>query len=177
MSALLESWVPIVCFGILAEAVLATIFVSNRQTWALWAMIGVLAVVFAGVGLELVVVTDVEKIEATLYGAADALEDNDLKRLLDEYISPDAIAARRKVINALGLVEITSAKISNLNVEINRLTSPPTARTEFHGVVHYEPVNPERIPYRHYGPRRLEVPLRLEGNRWVVIDPVVDSQF
>ncbi len=176
MTTLLENPMPVIFIGIVAVAMLATIFVSTRQAWALWAMIGVLVLVFAGVGLERLVVTDVERVEATLYGAADALEDNDLTRLLEQYVSPDAIDARRQAFNAMGLVEITSAKISNLTVKINRLTSPPTAEAEFHGAVRYDPKNPERIPYKSYT-RRLEVPLRLEGDRWVIIDQVRHHDF
>jgi len=179
MTTLLENPMPVIFIGIVAVAMLATILVSTRQAWALWAMIGVLVLVFAGVGLERLVVTDVERVEATLYGAADALEDNDLTRLLEQYVSPDpvdAIDARRQAISAMGLVEITSVKISNLTVRINRLTSPPTAETEFHGAVRYDPKNPERIPYKHYT-RRLEVPLRLEGDRWVIIDQVRHHDF
>ena len=176
MTTLLENPMPVIFIGIIAGAMLATILVSTRQAWALWALIGVLVLVFAGVALERFVVTDVERVENVLDGVADALEDNDLTRLLEEYFSPDAIDARRQAISAMGLVEITSVKISNLTVKINRLTSPPTAEADFHGAVRYDPKNPERIPYKHYT-RRLEVPLRFEGDRWVIIDQVRHHDF
>ena len=176
MTTFLESWVPIVSLGILAEAVLAVFFASTRQAWTMWAMAGVLALVFAGVALERLVETDVEQVETALYGVADALEDNDLTRLLEEHVSPDAVNTRRRAINAMGLVEITSAKISNLTVKINRLTSRPTALAEFHGAIRYEPRDPERIPYKYYGARFL-VELRLEGDRWLVTDHIEYDQI
>ena len=176
MTMFVESWVPIVSLGIIAVAMLGTILVSTRQAWALWAMIGVLVLVFAGVALERLVVTDVERVEATLDGVVDALEANDLTRLLKEYVSPDAVNTRRRAINAMGLVEITSAEIGNLSVTINGLTSPPTAKAEFHGTVHYDPVNPERIPYTFYSTRFI-VELRLEGDRWMVTDHIEYHQI
>ena len=176
MTTLLENPMPVIFIGIIAEAMLATILVSTRQAWALWAMIGVLVLVFAGVGLERLVVTDVERVETALDGVADALEANDLTRLLEEHVSPDAANTRRRAISAMGQVEITSAKISNLTVTINRLTSRPTARVEFHGAVRYEPRDPERIPYKYYGARFI-VELRLEGDRWVITDHIEYHQI
>jgi hypothetical protein len=64
MTMFLESPIPVIFIGIIAEAVLATFFFSMRKAWTLWAMLGVLVLVFAGVGLEWVVVTDVEQVEA-----------------------------------------------------------------------------------------------------------------
>jgi hypothetical protein len=171
MTIFLESPIPVISIGIVAEAVLATILVSTRKGWALWSMLGVLLLVFAGVALEIAVVTDVEKVEATLDGVTDALEANDLDRLLKEYVSPNAVRTRNRATNALRLVEITSAKVSNLSVTINRLTSPPTARAEFLGTVRYEPRDPERIPYKYYGARFI-AELRWEGDRWKVTDHV-----
>ena len=171
MTMFVESWVPIVSLGSIAEAMLATILVSTRQAWALWAMIGVLVLVFAGVGLERLVVTDVERVETALDGVEDALKANDLTRLLEEYVSPDAKKTQRRAINAMGQVEITSAEISNLTVTINRLTSRPTAQAEFLGSVRYEPRDPERIPYKYYS-ARFSVELRLENDRWVVTDHI-----
>lgn len=176
MTTLLENPMPVIFIGIIAEAMLATILVSTRQAWALWAMLGVLVLVFAGVGIEVLVVTDVEKVEAALYGVADALEDNDLSRLLEEYVSPDAVNTRRRAINALELVEITSAKVSNLTIKINRLTRRPTALAEFFGAIRYEPRDPERIPYKYYG-ARFVVELRLEGDRWLVTDHIEYDQI
>ncbi|HUT90193.1 MAG TPA: hypothetical protein VMY37_11895 [Thermoguttaceae bacterium] len=171
MTMFVESWVPIVSLGIIAVAMLGTILVSTRQAWALWAMIGVLVLVFAGVALERLVVTDVERVETALDGVEDALKANDLTRLLEEHVSPDAVNTRRRAVSAMGLVEITSAEISNLTVKINRLTSRPTARAEFLGSVRYEPRDPERIPYKYYSARFI-VELRLEGDRWVVTDHI-----
>lgn len=176
MTTFLENPMPVVFIGIVAEAMLATVFMSTRQAWAMWAMLGVLVFVFAGVGLEVLVVTDAERVEGVLDGVADALEDNDLSRILEDYVSPDAVNTRRRAIGAMRLVEITSAKVSNLTIKINRLTRRPTALAEFHGAIRYEPRDPERIPYKYYGARFL-VELRLEGGRWLITDHIEYHQI
>ena len=176
MTTLVENPMPIIFLGIIAEAVLITMFVSTRQSAFIWAMFGVLVLVFAGVALEILVVTEVERVEATLDGIANALEANDLQGLLDNYVSPSAVRTRTRAITAMPMVEITSAKISSLTITINRLTSPPTAEARFIGTVRYEPRDPERVPYRYYG-RKFVVELRLEGDRWLITDHVADSEI
>jgi hypothetical protein len=170
MKTLVEDPTWIIVLGIAVEAVLAVLFMNLRKGVFAWAMLGVLALVLAGVGLESLVVTDTERVEAAIYGAADAVEENDLDRLLADYISPRAIYARRLASDTLAQFKITSAKISNLRIAINYLTSPPTAEAKFIGTVRFED-RKGRIPYRHY-PARLTLPLELEGDRWMVVDPV-----
>ena len=175
MTTLIEDPMPIIFFGIIAEAVLATMLVSTRQGAIIWAMLGVLVLVAAGVALEVLVVTEVERVEATLDGVVDALKDNDLDRLLNDYIAEDAAKTRTRATNALGWVEITSAKISGVDISINRLTSPPTADARFRGAVHYEPQT-EWIHQRYYA-ADIVAKLRLEGDRWLITDHVEISEL
>ena len=170
MATLLENPMPIIFLGILAEAVLAILLVSLRQSVFIWAMVGVLVLVIAGVALEIAVVTEVERVEATLDGVTRALEDNDVDRLLREYVAPVAAKTEARARTALSMVEITSAKISGLRIEINRLTSPPTAEARFNGVVRFEPKT-DMIHHRYYA-RRFTVELRLEGDRSLITDHV-----
>ena len=175
MTTLVENPMPVIFFGIIAEAVLATLLVSTRQTAFIWAMLGVLVLVLAGVALEMLVETEVERVEATLDGVVDALEDNDLTRLLDEYVSTRATNTRRRAITALQMVEITSAKISSLDITINRLTSPPTANARFRGAVRFEPQT-DIVHYRYYA-ADFRVELRLEGDRWLITDHVEHTEI
>ena len=71
MTTLVENPLPIIFLGIAAEFMLAVAFLNTRQRGFAWAMLSVLIVVLAGVGLELLVVTDVERVEDTLYGLHD----------------------------------------------------------------------------------------------------------
>jgi hypothetical protein len=89
----LEDPMPIILFGIVAEAVLGIILLTTRRGVLLWAMAGVLVLVLAGVGLEWLVVTERERVEATVEGAAAAVRANDRQGLL-QCLDPAAADAR-----------------------------------------------------------------------------------
>lgn len=170
MTTLLENPMPVIFVGILVEAALATLFVSTRNRSFLLAMAAVLVLVFAGVALELWVVTDVEHVEAALDGTGAALEANDFELLKREYIAENAVATRNRADWAHGLIDITSTKMNNLSIEVNRLTSPPTATAEFRGVFHFEPKT-QFISQRFYT-ADFVVELRQEGDRWLITDHI-----
>jgi len=169
MATLFESPMPFIFFGIIAEAVLATVFVSTRRGVILLVMLGVLALVFGGVGLEWLVVTDVERVEATLDGAADALVAGDLDEVCS-YIAESAGQTRSRAAWALRAADFTDINIHNLEISINELTSPPTAEARFRVVLHYVPKT-ELIPYRAY-PMGLTVELHQVNDRWLVTDHI-----
>ena len=174
MTTLVENPMPVIFLGIVAVGALAAVFASTRQMALIWAILGVLGLVIAAVVLEILVVTEVERVEAMLDGVVDALRDNDKERLLDQYVAEDALKTRDRA-NAMEWVEITSAKISGLDISINRLTSPPTADARFRGVVHYEP-RAEWLHQRYYAANFI-AKLRLEGDRWLITDHVEISEI
>ncbi len=169
MTTFLENPVPIIAVGIVVVAILAATYVATKHGGVLLAILGVLVLVIAGVGLEWWVVTDVERIEATLYGAAEALEANDIRQLRT-YISPAARKTLDMAMRGLERVEVTRAKVSTIRIEFIETTSPPTAHVRFNGVVHFDP-RTEMIPYRHYT-AQVFVVLRREGGRWLITDHV-----
>ena len=169
MTTLVESPMPVIFLGIITLAVLATFLVSTRHGAFVWAMLGVLVLVIAGVALERWVVTDVERVEATLDGAVDALKANNWG-LLQQHLAQDAMRTRARAADALDRVTVNSAKISNLRIEVNRLTSPPTAQAEFYGAVRFEPQD-ELIHIRYYA-AEFRVELRLTRDRWLITDHV-----
>ena len=62
--------------------------------------------------------------------------------------------------------DVDKAVIGGLSIEINRLTSPPTAHARFMA----RGTGRDRsgqIPYNTYG-QRVDVELRQEGDRWLV---------
>jgi hypothetical protein len=165
MTTLVENPVPVIVVAIFAEAVLAVMLVKSGRGVLLGAMAGVLVVALGLVGLERLVVTDRERIEATLDGCAAALQDNDLDGLLG-YISPSDTASRTEAARALRLIEFSKVTLGDPEITINRLTSPHTAHVvlrayaagrlrsgEFEGTMR---------------PIRFEVELRQEGDRWLV---------
>jgi len=165
---LLENPIPVIFVGIVVEAVLASIFANTGRNVMLLAMVGVFLLVLAGVVLERVVVTEKEVVEATLDGVVDALEDNDLDRLLSEYVSPSAAHTRLRAETALAIVEITRAKVHNLEVTINHLTSPPTAEARFDGIVWFRGRQPGIHPDRYAA--KFVAELQWEGDRWMITD-------
>jgi hypothetical protein len=166
MTALLENPMPIILFGIVAEAVLGISLLTTRRGALLWAMAGVLILVLAGVGLEWLVVTERERVEATLEGAAAAVRANDREGLLQR-IHPSAADARQLVNWAFDRVDFTDAKITTLEVQnINDLTSPPTAKAHVKGIVFFK-VRRGEYPYDKH-PVDLTAELRLESGRWLI---------
>ena len=166
MTTLLENPVPILFAGIAAEAILAVVLVQTGRGVVLLVMVAVLLLVLGGVGLEALVVTDREQVENTLDAAAAALVDGDLDRVLS-FIAPEARASRREARWALGMADFQKLKITNLEINVVRTTSPPTARAKLVAMV------TARDRDGDFGtqsrPVGLEVQLRQQGDRWVVI--------
>jgi hypothetical protein len=161
----LESPWPILLIVIGVEAVLAVALLQTRRGYLLWAMIGVAAVGLVGLVVERLVVTDREAIENTLDAAVAAAEANDVGRLLD-CISPTAENTRADARWMLSRVEVRSAYIHKLEITINQLTSPPTARAHFQ-VIGQGTDRKGEFPYQSYA-RAATVELRLEDDRWLV---------
>ena len=168
----LESPWPFLLLGIVAEAVLGLVLLRSGQGKWLWAMVGVGVVAIGGLLAEHFVVTDRKLIAQTLDTAAAALQANNLPRLLD-CISPGAQRVRTHSQRLLGRYHFRTSHIYDLNIKINRYTSPPTAKVHFlafgegedrHGL----------IPRGGYS-RGVEVELRWENDRWLVTDYSVNG--
>jgi len=165
MTFLLESPWPVLFVGIAVEAALAVALLRTGQGRLLWAMLAAAALTLTGFGIERLVVTDREAVTNTLDAAAEAVEDDDIERLLD-CIDPSAQRPRSDARWVLSRFDVEKAIIRNLKIDINRLTSPPTANAHFQAIGNGRDRKGE-IPYRTYG-ERVIVKLRLEGGRWLV---------
>lgn len=166
MNWLFEDPTTLIVAGVLIEALLAVVLVNTRQLKVALAMVGVLAVVLAGLVLEQLVVTDEERIEAALDGTARALRGNDVEGVLD-HIDPQAGALRQQASTAMGYVRVSDAHFKDLKVTFKKLASPPTAEAEFIGNI--------RCSYRSTtdsgeGPyiRRFRIHFRRNGDRWLM---------
>lgn len=161
---------PLILFGIAAEAVLGIILLMSGRGVLLWAMGGVLVLVLAGVGLERLVVTEREQVEATLEGAAAALQANDQTRLLggEAYLAESAVETRERARYALNHIEFTKVKITNLEIKINRLTSPPSATARITGHVQYEDPTGQMI-HDNYLIKDLTLRLRRTPEGWKIV--------
>jgi len=166
MTTLLENPMPIIFLGIFAEAILGVILVRTGRGAVLLVMIGVLAVVLGGVGLEALVVTDREQVEAALEGAAAAFVANDLDRVLT-FIAPDAQGTRNAAREVLGWARFEQIKITNLEITVVRTTSPPTARAKLIALVTARERRGDFALVGH--PVNVEIQLQQAGDRWLVI--------
>ena len=173
MTVLVEDPMPIIFIGIVVEAILAACLIGTRRGVLLAPMAGVLVLVLLGVVVERIVVTEVERVEAVLDGVAAALKANDLDRV-QQYLSRSAVQSRHRAQWALGRVEILKAKISNLEITVNDLTSPPTAKAKFSGMASFNDRKGEWPYHSHYCPS-IVVELRLEGDRWMITDHSEDG--
>ena len=174
MSTLVENPLPIIFIGVIVEAILAVILVQTGRAVILVAMGVVLLIVLAGVGLEWLVVTERERVEATLDAAAAAVEANDLNRVL-KHVSASAGKTRRRAAWALDRIEVLDIKLRNLDITVNRLTSPPTAKARFDGTIEFDD-RKGQFPYRHYH-APFTVELRLENDRWMITGHSEDHPY
>jgi len=174
MTILFENPLRIIFIGIVIEAVLGIVLFRTGRGALLWAMLGVLALTLLGVAVERLVVTEKERVEMTLDGITSALEANDLKRVLS-FIAPGAVATRSRAAWAMGRIEVQSARFYRLEIIINRLTSPMTAKAAFFGYISYRDRQGES-PYNNYG-SRFVVDLRKQGDVWVVTGHVEEQEM
>ncbi len=168
----LESPWPILLIGIAVEAVLAILLLRSGQGRLLWAMLGVGLLVLAGLLVEHFVVTDRKMITNTLDSAAAAVAANDLDRVL-EHISPTADSLRADIRQAFGRIEFRTARINGLEIAINRLTSPPTAKAKFHAIGSGRDRRGEFL-HENFA-EAVTVTLRQEGGRWLVAECRIDA--
>ena len=167
MMIFLESPWPWFLLGIAAEAVLAVALLRTQRGYLLWAMLGTAAFVLLGLLVERFVVTERKLVMRTLDDGVAAAKANNLGRLL-ECISPKATKTRHYAGLVMGRFEIEDAHIHDLEIKINRLTSPWTAEAKFLAVGKGRDRKNE-LPYSGYA-RRVVIELRREGGRWLVTD-------
>ena len=176
MTTLLENPVPILVVGALAEIVLGVILWWTGRGVYFLAMIGVLLVALAGVGLEWLIMTDRERIEAALNGAAAAMETNpkgaERARMLDEYIAQSARETRTLLTWALNRVEFAEVRITNLEISTDRRTSPPTAKVELNGYTAFKDRKGE-FPYERRLVALTMTLHRAERKRWLITDDII----
>ncbi len=160
--------IPIVAI-VIVEAVLAAFFVSTLKKAFLWAMAG-MVVPLAGILLaDYLVVTDREAIEATIRKGVSALEANDLDQVLT-FLSPSAVKTRERAQWAMSLVTFTSVRISDLQIQVNKLTQPPTAEVRFFAVFRYEFKEPMPEAIYDIYAARFKVLMEKVDDRWLLTD-------
>ncbi|MHB8900949.1 MAG: hypothetical protein ACYC6Y_19550 [Thermoguttaceae bacterium] len=139
MDIFFESPIPVLLAGLIVGSVLGFAYLNTRRRGLLVAVGVVLALVVAGIALERWKKTDREQIGETLDQLASALRalglpDNtapEVTRAVKLLISKQADRTRHLVEVNLALAKITEASYSNLRVEVNKLSLPPSAEVRF----------------------------------------------
>jgi flagellar motor component MotA len=165
MTYFTEDSMWMIFLGVAVIAVLGAVLFRTGRGYALWAMIGVAVLVVVGVTVEKLIVTEKEEVENTLDDIAAAMEANDLQKLLT-YIAPSDKTSRIQATWAMDRCEIRSASILQLDVTVNRLTSPHTAQARFVGIIRYH----DRKGQSPYGTHKstFTVSFEKQGGRWIV---------
>lgn len=161
-----EDCTPLLAGAAIGEALLAVaLYRTGRAALALPMVL--LALLAAGLWLaERSLVTEREQVEATLYGVEAAIGANDAPGVL-QFIDPQAAAMRAAAEQALGLAEVLSCQITDVQIHVNELTSPPTARAEIIGTFTVKLRRAEAIPYDRVV-RRFAIDLRKSGEQWLM---------
>ncbi|MBN1910681.1 MAG: hypothetical protein JW818_13125 [Pirellulales bacterium] len=171
MTTLLENPIPILVAGVVVEIILAIpFFTTRRAKWLFW-MGGVLVLTLLLLLVEHLVVTPREEVETTLNDLATAIEwkTDDLdakKQKILGFLAPSAKKLRRNAEYNLGQYTITGAWMRDLEVSVNDLTSPPTAKVEFIGMITGSTKSGE-FPFNSV-PVRFKAELHKINGRWLV---------
>lgn len=165
MTAILENPLPAIFLGVVVEGVLVALLLGTRKKIWLAPILGVLVLAVGLVVVERLVITEREEVEYTVDSIATALVANDVGAVLS-HLSDSAHESRARAEWAMGRVQIDSASVSGLEITVNELTSPPTAKAVFSGVIKFEDRKKE-YPYKAYA-SRFELEFRKEGERWKV---------
>lgn len=155
--------------GTLALVILAVVLYRTGRGVVLVAMVLVLLLTTALVVAERWIVTDRELVADTLYRGARALEANDVPTV-KSLIASDSQALHALVDRVMSDVAFRAVHIGgDLEIKINRLTSPPTAVARFTCRVEG---TPRRMDFAHdQFIRGVKVTLRQEeAGHWAVAE-------
>ncbi|HBO45584.1 MAG TPA: hypothetical protein DD670_16975 [Planctomycetaceae bacterium] len=167
MVALLESPMPVLFAGVIAVAILAVAFVNTQRAVFLLAIVGAVLLTLLGLAIEHLVVTPREEVEAELDALAAAMVANDAPAVLG-HMSPSVDSrTRARAEWALARFTIQEAKVSNLTIEVNDLTSPPSAKARFKGFIRV--ADTQGLIPGGQALLNFTVDYRREGDRWLIV--------
>ena len=153
----------LLAIGVVAVGIIIAILKTGRGLYLTW-LGGVLLLALLVIVIDRYVVTDREKIEDTLYGAAAALEGGDVEGVTS-YLAASGEALEREVRSRMRTTEVRKARVvSDLRIDFSPLESPPKATATFLGHVEFKAAS---VPLEQYL-GRVKIQLAKEGDRWLV---------
>jgi hypothetical protein len=155
--------VILLAIGVIAVGIIIAILKTGRGLYLTW-LGGLVLLAFLVIVVERYIVTDREKVEDTLYGAAAALEAGDVEAVAS-YLAASGEALEREVRSRMRTTEIRQARIvSDLRIDFSPLETPPKAIASFLGRVEFKATS---VPLEQYL-GRFKIQLVKEGERWLV---------
>ena len=135
MTRFLEDPLPAILIGLGMLSLVAVVYLQTRSRAAFAAMVAILLLTILAVIAEQLILTEKEKVEATIYGIAAAAEADDMPGVL-AYLAPGASRIRRLVTRYMPDGEVDRARVlGSLKIEIDETTVPASARAYFNGFI------------------------------------------
>lgn len=166
MAWLLEDPRPILFGGVAIELMLLVALVKTGRAAVLGSMAGVAAVVVALLFIERIIETDMEQVDRQLHYLAERLLADDVETVRAALLpgSPASAAAER----ALTQFRVTEARLSGLEIKTRGPRDSRQATASFFAHIQVRPRQGALDMDRAV--RRMDVELRRENDRWLVID-------
>lgn len=153
--------------GILAVVLSAGWLKTGRRALLAGAVVAALGSLGLFV-LDRIVITEQERIEATIHRIAAEVEGGDTQRLL-QYIHPDAVETRAQAEAEMPRYAIKSVRVKRgIQVELNPKHDPPEARVSFNVVV--DGGDAAGFLGERQIPRFVELRMWKDGEAWKVRD-------
>jgi hypothetical protein len=167
MTLLLEHPTPIIVAGSLAALVALMAFVSRRSGGALAALAVIAAITVALVIVERVVVTPREEVENAVASLLDAVEANDVDRVIAA-IDPTAANVQADAKALMPQIKVEVANADDLDILVEPGANPPRARAAFQAYLRGTHVR-SGAPVAYIN-QRVELTWIKRGDRWALAD-------
>jgi hypothetical protein len=127
---LLESPYTIVALGVALIFALGAAWTASGRQELLYALAAAIVLLFGALITERLIVTDREKIEATLREIAHDVKNNDHRRII-RHIHSSALSIKQKAQAELPKYRFTEFRITKINlIDVDRSADPPSAVVE-----------------------------------------------
>ena len=161
MIKLLEESLYVLLLGVPLTGAMVFAWIRTTTTPFLGIAIALLLLTIGGVIAEVLIVTDREAITEQLEQMADDVQEGDIQKIL-QHIHPDSPETRSRAETQLSRYTVNATRIAKIHeLTVYRDRDPAEAEIKLNAVV-------DIASYR--GPIAFNVTLRLEGDRWKVLE-------
>ena len=164
---LFENPYPALTLGVLVAGFCAAAFHVTRKSAFLWTIAATVLAVGTVFLLCYFVDTPRKQVKAVIDEGISAVCANDIERII-ALLAPNAGSEIAPYIRQVSrMVKFTAAKASNVKITVNELTSPHSAKAEFHALVLFQGSRGEIIGDRYAC--RMVLTLEKQGGKWLIV--------